>query len=158
MAPAITILGVVPNFVLAIVVITATRNDTLRSTIFGFLLGLVFDFCSLGPIGGMTLVLTIISYAVSSLNKGMFSGGIVVDIVILLAALVSGELFISILYAIVGVNPEFLPSLALRVLPGIVYDMVIGFILLFLYNAVVGKRSTRSRITPGRSLGRRLNR
>jgi rod shape-determining protein MreD len=157
-APVITILGVVPNFVLVVVIITAMRNSPLRSTIFGFALGLLFDFFSLGPMGSMTLVLTILSYAVSSLNKGAFSGGMVVDTVILLAAVALGELLVSVIYAIVGVNPEFLFSLVQRVLPGILYDVIIGFIILLIYSAFVGNRPSRPNIYSGRSLSRKLNR
>jgi rod shape-determining protein MreD len=156
-APAITLFGVVPNFILATVIITAIHNGPVRSVVMGFVLGLVFDFCSLGPLGAMTLVLTILSYAVSSLNKGVFTGGIVVDMIILLAALIAGEFLISVIYAIVGANPEFLLSLVQRVLPAIAYDALIGLILMIIYNAIVGDSSFRSGGGTGRSLTRKLH-
>ncbi len=161
-APVITIFGVVPNFILVTVIITAMHNGPVRSTILGFVLGLVFDFCSLGPIGAMALVLTILSYAVSSLNKGVFTGSIVVDMIILVIAIAAGEFLVSIIYAVVGANPEFLLSLVQRVLPAIAYDALIGFILMLIYNAVTGGTSSRSGGGPGgpgsgRSLTRKLN-
>lgn len=162
LAPVITLFGVVPNFVLASVIITAVHNSALRSTIFGFVLGLVFDFCSLGPIGGMTLVLTILGYAVSSLNKGGLSGGLLMDMGIMLVAVIFGEFLTSVIYAVVGFNQEFLLSLVQRVLPAIAYDMIIGFILLLIYRAVLGKTSGGSSGLgggtggSGRSLTRKL--
>lgn len=156
-APVITLFGVVPNFILVAVIITAIRNNSVRSTLTGFCLGLVFDFCSLGPIGGMTLVLTILGYAISSLNKGMFDGSILMDIIIMLLAVVFGEFLVSVIYAIAGVNQEFLLSLVQRVLPAIAYDMIIGFIALLVYNALVKVKPLGPGGGHGRSLTRKLN-
>lgn len=155
-APAITLFSVVPNFILVAAVITAMRNSPVRSTLIGFFLGLVFDLCSLGPFGAMTLVLTIISYAVSSLNKGTFTGGVLVDVIILIAAVITGELLTSVIYAVAGANPQFLLSLLLLVLPAIVYDTIIGIILMLIFNAILGSRSDNTGISTGRSLSRKL--
>lgn len=157
-APVIAIFGIVPNFVLVATVIIALHNGPVRSTIAGFILGLFIDLFALGPIGAMTLVLTLLSYAVSSLNKGSFTGGIAMNMIIMLVALALGEFFVSIIYSIVGANPDFLFSLLLPVLPSIVYDAVIGCIFLLIYNAVVGVKPPRSGLGGGRSLSRKLNR
>lgn len=157
-APTITLFGVVPNFILVAVTITATRNSSVRSTITGFILGLLFDFCSLGPIGAMALVLTILAYAVSSSNKGAFSGSIITDMIIMVVAIALGNLLISVIYAVVGVNPEFLLSLAQRVLPAIVYDALIGGLFLLLYNTVTGTGNRPTRSSASRGTGRSLSR
>jgi len=158
-APAITIFGVVPNFILVAAVITALRNGPVRSTVNGFLLGFVFDLCSLGPMGAMTLVLTILAYAVSSLNRGGLAGNIIIDLFTLIAAVALGEFLVSVIYAIAGVNPEFMLSLVQRVLPAIVYDSIIGCILLIVFNEVQRGRSRRGgpSMRSGRSLSRKLN-
>jgi len=158
-APAITIFGVVPNFILVVAVITAMRNGPVRSTAIGFFLGLVFDLCSLGPFGAMTLVLTILTYAVSSLNMAGFTGSILIDMILMVAAIALGEFLVSVIYAVTGANPEFLLSLVQRVLPAIVYNIIIGCVLLLVYNQVQGGRSKNygSRVGSGRSLSRKLN-
>ena len=156
-APVITIFGVVPNFVLVVVIITAMNNTPVRSTIMGFSLGLAFDFCSLGPFGAMALVMTILGYAVSSLSKSVLSGGLMVEAIILPGAIILGEFLVSVIYAVVGVNPEFLFSLVQRVLPAIAYDAVIGFIILILYNYIGGGNSSRSNRSTGRPLNRKLH-
>jgi len=157
-APVIAILGVVPNFVLVTAVIIAMHNGPVRSTVTGFLLGLFLDFTSLGPIGAMSLVLTILTYAASSLNKRVLTGSVAVDMVIMLLSVILGEFLVSVIYAIVGVNPEFLLSLVFRVLPAIIYDAVIGLVLMLIYNAVVNRGgSFRSGGSGGRSLTRKLN-
>lgn len=156
-APVIAIFGIVPNFVLVVTVIIALHNDPTRSTIAGFILGLFTDLFSLGPIGAMSLVLTILAYGVSSLNKGSFTGGISINMIILLVATALGEFFISVIYSIAGVNPDFLFSLVLPVLPSIAYDVVVGCILLLIYTAVVDAKPPRSGLGGGRSLTRKLN-
>ncbi|MCL2528719.1 MAG: rod shape-determining protein MreD [Coriobacteriia bacterium] len=158
-APAITLFGVVPNFIMVAAIITALRNGPVRSTVTGFLLGLFFDLCSLGPMGAMTLVLTILSYAVSSLNRGGFAGNIIIDLFTMIAAVALGEFLVSVIYAIAGANPQFMLSLVQLVLPAIVYDSVIGCILLIVFNEAQRGRKRRSGPTlgSGRSLSRKLN-
>jgi len=159
LAPALTLFGVVPNFMLVAAVFTAMRNGPVRATVVGFILGLTLDLCSLGPFGAMTLVFTLLSYAVSTLNKGGLAGNVVIDIIIMFAALIMGELLVSVIYAITGANPDFFLSLAQLVLPAIVYDTMIGCIVLIIFNQAQGGRSKSfgSRAGSGRSLSRKLN-
>ena len=156
-APAITFFGIVPNFVMVAIIITAMRNTPLRSTVTGFTLGLIFDLCSLGPTGAMALVFTILAWAISSLNKGVFTGSLAIDLIIMVAAIVMGEFLTSVIYAVMGVNPSFFSSLIQVVLPAVVYDTIIGFIFLTIYNAILGGgSSSNTRVGTGRSLTRKI--
>jgi rod shape-determining protein MreD len=157
LAPSIAIAGVVPNFVLIAVVISAMHNNPIRSTVLGFILGLVFDFTTQGPIGCMTLILTLLGFGVSSINKGAFTGGLLVNTIILLLAALAGELFNSIVYAIIGIDSEFLYSLLVKVLPATVYDCICGLIALLVYNLVSGNNTPKHSNSQGRSLHRKLN-
>ena len=157
-APVATIFGIVPNFILVTVIIIAIRNNPVRSTVAGFVLGLIFDFCSMAPIGVMTLVLTVIGYFVSSLSKSVASGVIAIDVIIMLIAIVAGEFFVSVTYAVVGANPDFLLSLVRRVLPGIAYDALIGCILLLIYTSITGNQSSKFGGGSGTGTGRPLRR
>lgn len=163
LAPVITLFGVVPNFVMITVVIIAVNNGPVRSTIFGFIMGLLFDLCSLGPVGGMSFVLTIMGYGVSSINKGSFTSNMIVDIIVLFVAVALGEFLVSVVYAVVGVNQEFLLSLIQRVLPGLFYDAVLGSVLLLIYKAIIkeepgGRNIMGGGSSSGRALSRKLNR
>jgi rod shape-determining protein MreD len=157
LAPNIAINAVVPNFMLVAVVISATRNNPLRSTILGFILGLIFDLATQGPMGCMTLILTLLGYFVSVMSKGTFTGGLLVDMVILLLAALLGELLNSVVYAVVGMEPQFLLSLAVKVLPATVYDGICGLIVLLIYHFFSGSRPDSRNIPQGRSLHRKLN-
>jgi rod shape-determining protein MreD len=157
LAPAIAIASVVPNFMLVATAILAMRNNPLRATLIGFTLGLLFDLVTQGPFGCMTLLLTLLGYLVGSLNKGAFTGGLLVDMVTLLLAALMGELFNSIVYAVVGMNPEFFLSLAVKVLPGVLYDSICGLIVLLVFNFLVKDNHGQGGGPRGRSLQKKLN-
>lgn len=133
-APNIAINDVVPNFVLLFTVITAIRYGAVRASSVGFILGLVYDLIAQGPIGVMSLVLALLGYSAGSLNKSTLTGSLAVQMVIILAAAFFGELLHSVILAIIGYDANFTMSLLMRVLPGTIYDSVIGLILLPLLN------------------------
>jgi len=141
-APALAVNDVVPNLMLVFVVLTAMTHDTTRATAVGFVLGLLYDFVSQGPIGTMTLVFTLLGYSVSSLNKGMFSENWIIELVTLFVAAFFGELLHSVVLAIIGYDGDFLSSLVMRALPGMVYDTVFGLIL-FPILSLVSRRTRR---------------
>ena len=145
LAPSIAIASTVPDFVLVTVVILALHNGPIRSTVLGFLLGLVSDLLSAGPLGAMTLVLTLVGYTVSSLYKST-SGVFVIGAVILVLATLLAEFLKSVLYAVVGSDSDFLLSLLLKVLPTTLYSVVIGLALLALYKLLTRDRSNNKRL------------
>lgn len=129
-APNIAINDVVPNFALLFTVITAIRYGSMRASTVGFILGLIYDLIAQGPIGVMPLVLSLLGYGAGSLNKGMLAGSLPMQLGMILVAVFFGELLHSVILAIIGYDSDFLMSLLMRVLPGTVYDSVIGLILL----------------------------
>ncbi|MDR3315367.1 MAG: rod shape-determining protein MreD [Coriobacteriales bacterium] len=133
-APNIAIRGVVPNCVLVFSVVIAIYNNRTLSCSLGFVLGIVFDLLSSGPIGVMPLVLCVLAYSVSSLNKDMFSGGWVVEVLLLLVASLLGELLYGALLNIVGYDIHFANSLINRILPSAVFDAAFGLVVFPLLN------------------------
>jgi rod shape-determining protein MreD len=128
-APNIAFFGIVPNFILGFVVLNAMLNTNVRSSLTGFFLGLLYDFLSQGPLGVMSLVLAVLGYVVSSLNKELFSGSWAARAILLLVAAFFGELFHAALLSITGYDGDFLASFLMRVLPGSVYDAVFGLVV-----------------------------
>jgi rod shape-determining protein MreD len=128
-APHIAIGGVVPNIVLVAVVLVAMRSEVISATIVGFVLGLVFDLATSGPVGGMSLVMALLSYGVSSFRKDIFQDNWVMQVIVLLLAAFAGELLHNVLYSIIGYDTDFLSSLLRRALPGALYDSLVGLIL-----------------------------
>jgi rod shape-determining protein MreD len=141
-APNIAINGVVPDFILVFVVVTAISHDTVPSMIVAFILGLVYDFTCSGPIGLMALVLTIIAFAVSSLDKELFSGPWFIEVITLLIASFFGELLYAVVMAIMGLENDFLSSFVYITLPNTVYDALFGLII-FPILAAINKRTSK---------------
>ncbi|MDR2196752.1 MAG: rod shape-determining protein MreD [Coriobacteriales bacterium] len=129
LAPNIAIRGVVPNLILVVVVLVAMRSEVLPATVAGFLLGLVFDLVTAGPVGGMSLIMALLAYSASSLKKDLFEGNWVAQVLMLLVAAFAGELLHNALYSIIGYDRDFFASLLLRALPGALYDSLFGLIL-----------------------------
>jgi len=129
LAPNIAILDVVPNFILVFVVLNAMFSPQIRSCFTGFFLGFLYDCVSHAALGTMSFVLTIIGYAVSSLNKDLFTGSWAIQTFYLLIAALFGELLHATFLSILGVDNDFLLSLGMRVLPGTIYDALFGLIV-----------------------------
>ena len=130
LAPHIAILDVVPNFILLFVVLNAIFNTQTRSCVTGFILGLLYDCISLEALGVMSFVLAIIAYVVSSFDKDLFANGWIIQAFFLLIAAFFGELFHAAFLSILGYDNDFLRSLGMRVIPGGIYEGVIGLIIL----------------------------
>ncbi|MDR1014318.1 MAG: rod shape-determining protein MreD [Coriobacteriales bacterium] len=129
LAPHIAILGVVPNLCLGFVVLNAMFCNSTRASLTGFVLGLLYGLTTQGPLGVMSLVLAVVGYSVSSLNKELFAGSWRVQALFLLVAAFFGELLYAGFLSILGDEPDFLRSVGMRVVPGTLYDAVFGLVV-----------------------------
>jgi rod shape-determining protein MreD len=128
-APSIALLDVVPNFILGFVVLNAMASNKIRSSLTGFVLGLLYDFTAQGPLGVMALVFALLGFSVSSLNKELFAGGWPIQALLLLIAAFFGEFLHAAFLSITGYDPDFLLSIGMRALPGALYDAAFGLIV-----------------------------
>jgi rod shape-determining protein MreD len=128
-APNIAIFDAVPNFILGFVIINAMFCTTIRSTVTGFLLGLLYDFIAQGPIGALSFVLAIVGYGVSSFDKEMLSESWGAKAFFLLIAAFFSELLHAAFLSILGYDSDFLLSVGMRVVPGTLYVSVFGLIV-----------------------------
>jgi len=130
LAPNIAILDVVPNLLLVFVVLNAMYSPKTRALVTGFILGLSYDFLSVGALGTMAFVLSVIGFSVNSLNKDMFTTNWVSQAFVLLIAAFFAELLHSVFLSILGFDSDFITSLIMRVLPGSLYDALFGLIVI----------------------------
>jgi rod shape-determining protein MreD len=149
-APNIAILDVVPNLILGFVILNAMFCSTVRSSLTGFTLGVLYDLSAQGSLGIMSLVLALVGYSVSSLNKELFAGGWHVQALFLLIASFLGELLHAALLSILGYDPDFLLSIGMRVVPGALYDAVFGFIVFPILHRFWEKRKKKSDLLRGK--------
>ncbi|MDR1013949.1 MAG: rod shape-determining protein MreD [Coriobacteriales bacterium] len=150
LAPNIAILDAVPNFILGFVILNAMRCNTVRSTLLGFLLGLLYDLMAQGPLGILSFVGALVGYSTSSLGRDLVSQAWPVRAFALLLAAFVGELLHAALLALLGYDPDFLLSLGMRVVPGALYLGVFGLVTFLLMHLV----EERSRKNPGALKGK----
>ena len=119
LAPNIALFGVVPNFIMAYVLIVSIVCPDQSGPVFAFVLGLLFDLLGTGPVGAMAFLLT----GVSFLAKRIF-------MLLLLAAI--STLVIELLYAAFmmafGAGVSVLDAFVFRALPGTVYNFLAALI------------------------------
>jgi rod shape-determining protein MreD len=122
------ILDAVPNFVLGFIILHAMRSSTVRSTALGFVLGLLYDFTSPGPLGALSFVGALVGYAASSISKDTLAQGWPLRAIAFLIMAFLGETLHAALLAVVGYDHDFLLSLGMRVVPGALYLGVFGLV------------------------------
>lgn len=136
-APYIAIGGVSPNFMLLAATCAGIISGAKRGCITGFISGLIFDLATTGPLGSMTLILTLTGYLVGMLAQDLLTENWLMPIAVLLAAAFFSELLHVIVCAMVGTAP-FFHSLVFIALPGTVYDTVFGFLCFPLLRSNMG--------------------
>jgi rod shape-determining protein MreD len=149
-APNIAILDVVPNLILGFIVLNAMFCSSIRSSLTGFTLGVLYDLSAQGSLGIMSLVLALVGYSVSSLNKELFAGSWRVQALFLLVASFFGELLHAAFLSILGYDPDFLLSIGMRVIPGTLYDALFGLIVFPLMHRFWEKRKKKSDLLRGK--------
>jgi rod shape-determining protein MreD len=140
LAPSIAVMSVTPDFVIVTVAVVALFCDSVRTTVFGFILGLSYDFLAGGPIGVMALIATVIGFAMSSLNKAAFATGWLIELAVVIVAALFGEFLHAVVLAVIGYDGDFVYSLFFRAAPGMLYDSIIGLVALLVINLAKSRR------------------
>lgn len=137
-APAITIMGATPNFLLIPVLLVSLRSGTGIGSLTGFLLGLLYDLMGSGTVGCMALVFTLIAFAVGAAGESIDLltplGTIVVSVV--------SSLLLEIGYAVVSVLTSsvgggMMATLMTYSLPSALYTAVFVVIALLTIELVI---------------------
>ena len=150
LAPNIAVFDAVPNIALCFVVLNGMLSTQMSSSITGFVLGLAYYLLTLGALGVMSLVLSLLGYVVSSLNKELFAGSWAVSACFLLVAALLGEFLHAALLSILGVDSDFIRSLGMRVVPGTIYDGVFGLIIFPLMKYLNDRRNQKPGFIKGK--------
>lgn len=137
-APAISIMGAAPNFLLIPVLLIAMRSSTAASSIAGFLLGLLYDLMGNGTVGCMALVFTLIAFAVSVAAETIDMRTPVVTIIVSFIA----SFIVEIGYAIVAILTSsagggMLSTMLTYSLPSALYTAFIVIIALLTIGLVI---------------------
>ena len=128
LAPNIALFGVVPNFIMAYVLIVSIVCPDQSGPVFAFVLGLLFDLLGTGPVGAMAFLLTGVSFLAKRIF--MLVNNDTLFMPLLLAAI--STLVIELLYAAFmmafGAGVSALDAFVFRALPGTVYNFLAALI------------------------------
>ena len=126
---AIQIGNATPNFVIAFALIIAVVYPVFGSVFIGFLMGLLYNLLGSGPVGGLALVLTIMTYVLMQLFRRMEAPNFFFSLGILFVSAFLCELFYGILTGVFVSGISVSEALGQRALPCAVYDVLVGCVL-----------------------------
>jgi rod shape-determining protein MreD len=129
LAPYIAIAGVVPNFLLLVVVTLALVEGPVAGASAGFAAGLIFDLLGTGPVGPMALVLTVTGFMAGQLHENMFAEGWLLPLTVLSIASLSSALAYGLMLDMLGAGGPFWQALFTKMLPEAIYDTALALLV-----------------------------
>jgi rod shape-determining protein MreD len=128
LAPHLAIRGVVPNFLLLVVIAVALMEGPRYGTAAGFASGLAFDLVGTGPIGPMALVLCVVGFIAGSLQENMFAEGWRLPVTVVVITSFATELGYWTVLAVAGTGESFWSTFVNIMLPGALYNGVLALV------------------------------
>lgn len=125
LAPHMAIRGIMPNFLLLVVITLSFVEGPSAGAVAGFTAGLILDLLSTGPIGAWALVLSTAGYSGGMLQENLFAEGWLLPVTVAIIAGLMADFSYLIVVTILGVGPAFWESLVRTVLPRAVYNAVL---------------------------------
>lgn len=129
LAPYLAIGGVVPNILLIVVVTLALVEGPNAGAAAGFAAGLMFDLLGAGPVGPMTLVLTVTGFMAGQLHENMFAEGWLLPLTVLGIASLLSAIAYGLILDILGAGGPFLYTLFVKMLPEAIYDAALALLV-----------------------------
>lgn len=140
LSPYIAVLGAIPNFIAAYVIVVAVvRKMSDRVVFLAFILGLCFNLFQGGTVGAMAFALIATSFVVGRAMMALDNDTAFMPIVIMAVGLFFTELLYAIILSVMGVVGSFGDAFVLRVLPCTAYDIVIGLIWYFFMSRIAAE-------------------
>lgn len=129
-APNIAIGGVVPNFLLIVIVVIAMIDGPQAGAIAGFGLGLASDLIGTGPVGPWALAFTLVGFLTGSLQRNLFAESWRLPVGIVLIASLTAQMIYGIVLLLVGSDVGFWSSFLYRMLPATLYNAAVALLVI----------------------------
>lgn len=128
-APIIAIYSVVPNFIVAFVIVLSIvrREDT--TYLYAFVMGLLSDLLSHVPLGLTPLLLLLISFALSRVFEVLERSSFVMVLVASAVSVLIYEIIVMIVQLVLGYPASVFDMMVARVLPATFFNFIICAIL-----------------------------
>lgn len=127
-APSIHVGMALPNFILAYIVALAAADARAGNYVTAFILGLAFDLVGSEPVGALSMVCVVMTFAASHALRMLGNDATPVNVIVMLLSCIMGELLYGLLMISSGIDASLMDALVYRVLPCGIYDMLIGAI------------------------------
>lgn len=127
-APALMLFAAIPNFIVAFCVVRAVVCPQQAGVVLPFLLGLLFDLMGGGPVGGMALVLVLVTVVASRAFMALNNDTLFMPVVIMLFSVVVVEMLYGVIVVAAGAGVSLGDALLYRALPCMLYDGVIALL------------------------------
>lgn len=154
LAPNISILGVMPNFVLAYVAIAAMLRQSDLVVVMAFILGLLTDLTGSASIGVMAALFTLAAFIASRAAESMGHDTLATSLLISMMASLVVEVCYALFY-VATVDASITDVFLLRAIPCALYDCAMVLILMPLLSQLL-ERSAPSHTVPESSTVHRL--
>lgn len=130
-APWVQLGQVRPDLFLLLLYLGSFRMDVMQASLAGCLLGLYEDALSGAPLGLNAFTLSLLGYVLVRVREEMDQNRLFPHLVLLFLTGLSAGLITSGVLAFFGMGRDFGESLLWIILPGAMYTMAIGGLLLF---------------------------
>lgn len=124
-APLISFSSIVPNFLVALVIVLSIVRRSDTTYVYAFVLGLISDLLSQTPVGLTPLLLLIASFVLSRAFEVLDKTSFAMPIIACLIAALIYELLVAIVLLLLGYSAGFFDLLLYRVIPGALYNVII---------------------------------
>lgn len=128
-APNIALFSAQPNFLLAYVLVVAIVRPLDAGPVLPFVLGLVCDLLSTGPVGGFAFLFVVVSFASSRAFSVLDNDTLFMPLTIFVIATFATEMLYGALLIALGLSVSPVDAFLYRALPCTLYDCVVGLVL-----------------------------
>ena len=128
-APNIALVGAVPNFILAYCLVVAIVRPHAAGLVMPFVLGLAYDLMSVSPVGAMSFLLVLATFAASRIFSVMDNGTLFMPLSILVLMTLAVEMAYGLFLLSSGLEVSLIDAFFFRGLPCSLYDAVLGLLI-----------------------------
>lgn len=129
LAPNIAIFSATPNFLIVYTLLVAMAVPDEDHYILAFVLGLTSDLLGYGPVGALSFLLILASFAASRLHTAFSNGTVFVPLIAMSVTIVVVEALYALFMLAVGGSMSIGDAFMYRALPATLYDCVLGLLL-----------------------------
>lgn len=141
-APLLTIFGVVPNFIVAFLLVFVVLRRSDSCYLYVFVMGLISDLLAQTPVGLTPLLLLAITFVLLRAFEVLDDSSITMPLIAIAASLFVFELLFVVVLMIVGYQGSFIDLFLQRVLPLTVFNLLIAALLFVIMRRFIAVQAT----------------